>query len=267
MRKRRKKTLSRNKRRRRFFSSIVFLFLVIGSTVLITNLFFKIETIEVIKKGSLDYTNNEIIAVSGIQTGKTIFSFKTDEVVSNLIVKLPFIGSAKVERKLPRKVKITVSEVTEYASIPYKGGFLIVGKDLKVLSDASRAPMNTMSVYGLTPSAFNTGSRLKTTDETTPETLGYLFNEISRIGWFDKVTAVNVRDKLNIMLVYKDSILVTVGTQNNLDYKFDLMKEVIENRLEEGFAGTLDISVSGQARSTPGEFKYPMGFFDIGDEE
>jgi len=256
--------LRKRKRRRRSIAAALMVLMLTAALILIINLFFRINEIKVENSISSVYTGEQIIAASGIEKGKNIFSLKKDDVARRLLDTLPYLGKVVVERSLPGTVVLKVSETTDYAGIPYRGGYLIVSSNMKILSDTFVAPVDMPIVYGLTPTNFIPGAALEADNPGSVEALNALMEQLDRYGWFNKVTAINVRDKLDVSAVYEDRIFIKLGSIARLDYKFELLNEVMRNNLDDDFTGNINLSTDKYAYTTEGEMIFPAGYFDIG---
>ena len=61
---------------------------------------------------------------------------------------------------------------------------------------------------------------------------------------FDKITFVDFTDRLNMLLVYDNRVILELGTEAELPYKLRFAKNVLESELESSFTGTLDVSLA-----------------------
>ena len=96
--------------RDRFYSILVVLFAVAIGVTLCMTVFFNIQTIQV--QGETRYETEEIIRASGLAKGKNLLLADIKGGEEDLTVKLPYIGSAHIVRKLPATVIIEVEENT-----------------------------------------------------------------------------------------------------------------------------------------------------------
>ncbi len=62
------------------------------------------------------------------------------------------------------------------------------------------------------------------------------------------ITAIDVEDVQNINLLYDDRLLIRAGNINELDYKMQFAKEIVDTSLEEEVVGFLDVSYPSYAR-------------------
>lgn len=238
--------------------------ILFAAALLIINLFFRISDIKVENSVSSVYTGEQIIAASGVQKGSNIFRVKKDEIAKRLLDALPYLGKVVVQRRLPGTVVLKVSETTDYVGIPYRGGYLIVSSDMKILNDTFIAPVDMPMVYGLTPTNFIIGGRLAAENPGSVEALSAILEQMGYYGWFNKITAINVRDKLDVSAVYGDRVFIRFGSISKLDYKFELLNEIMRKNLSEDFTGNINLSTDKYAYTTEGEMSFPAGYFDIG---
>lgn len=84
--------------------------LTAGATV-----FFRVETVAV--SGNSRYTEEEIVAASGIQLNENLYGWNKFKVEQRLYQTLPYIGDVVIRRSLPSTVVITVTEWDAVAQI------------------------------------------------------------------------------------------------------------------------------------------------------
>ena len=88
--------------------------LTVGATV-----FFRVETVTV--TGNRRYTQEEIVAASGIQLGDNLYSLNKVRIDRNLRTTLPYIGELTINRALPSTIVITVTEWEAVAQVAVPG--------------------------------------------------------------------------------------------------------------------------------------------------
>jgi len=263
-----RRALQKKRRRRRRTVSISLIVILLGiALTAIVLVFFKVNDIKVENSITSMYTGNQIETASGIIKGQNIFSIKKKDITANILRALPYIGEVTIRRRLPNTVVLVVSETTDYVSIPYRGGYLIVSLDMRILSDTYIVSQGIPTVYGITPENFIPGQKLQARDPSTQEALSSLLNLVEEYGWIGRVTAINVRDKLEVYMVYEDRILIRFGSIAKLDYKFELLKETLETKLDKNFSGNINLATPKYVYVSEGEMRFPNSFFDIGSLE
>ena len=118
----RRSSRSRTRRRNRGrFGPLFKLLCVLAVIVALTGgatVFFRVETVMV--TGSQRYTQEEIIAASGIQVGDNLYGLNKVRIDQNIRTSLPYIGDLTINRALPSTIVITVVEweATAQVSVP-----------------------------------------------------------------------------------------------------------------------------------------------------
>ncbi|MCL1830811.1 MAG: FtsQ-type POTRA domain-containing protein, partial [Oscillospiraceae bacterium] len=227
-------------------------------------IFFKVSDIKVENSITSMYTGNQISTASGIVKGQNLFSFKKKDVVNRILKNLPYVGEVKVKRRFPGTVLLIISETTDYVNIPYRGGYLIVSLDMKILSDTFVAQEGIPTIYGIVPETFIPGQTLKASDDASLDALVSTLTLINDYGWTGRVTAINARDNLDVYMVYDDRILIRFGSVAKLDYKFELLKETMASKLSDDFSGNINLATPKYVYVSEGDMRFPARFFDIG---
>ena len=96
-------------------SGPIMFFLVIVAVIFVMSVFFRVSDIQV--RGNTHYTDEEIIRAIDIEEGDNLFFFDRFAALSRVFAKLPYIDEVTVERSLPNRVIITVSESQALAYI------------------------------------------------------------------------------------------------------------------------------------------------------
>ena len=142
-----KKTIRRKKGSKRIFFIIILLMLIGGFIYFINSDFFTVEHIYV--QGANTVTKEEILEISGLQTGDNIFSFKATE-VQQAVMNIPNIKNASVVRTSPDTVKIIVVERSAFMVLNSNGVFYAIDEDGNVLStDEKLVNSNGVIISGL----------------------------------------------------------------------------------------------------------------------
>lgn len=112
---------SHNKTRRRnrgrfglLFKLLCLVALVVALTAGVT-VFFRVEAVTV--TGNVRYTQEEIIAATGIQAGDNLFALNKNQINERLRQSLPYIGTVMIRRDLPSGITIAVTEWDAVAQI------------------------------------------------------------------------------------------------------------------------------------------------------
>lgn len=143
----RKKKKRRKKRYLLKFTILVALF--VGAYFFFTSEIFDIQKIQVEQNSY--YTAEQVISIAGAKTGVSVFKVHTGKMKNKLLAN-PYIQSAKVSRRLPNRLIITVEERKEFAAVA------IENADLSQITAAppAAAPDTGAGIGASSPAAVQT---------------------------------------------------------------------------------------------------------------
>lgn len=277
---------ARNNRRRRksrgrfgpLFKLLCVLTVVVAVTMGAT-VFFQVETVAV--SGNSRYTQEEVAAASGIQTGDNLFHMNKNQVARQIRETLPYIGEVSIQRSLPSTIVISVTEWDAVARVepPEEGrqtaaesgsGDSSAG-DSSGAEDASaqeQAPEvaaepwlisvggkllepaypggNTLSVTGLTSLMPRAGTPLAVPQEEQPklDALLSLLSALEKAEMLSQVSAVQLGNT-RITLRYLDRFDVKLPLNGDFSYQLRVLTAAVadlNSRIGESCTGTLDLS-------------------------
>ena len=87
-------------------SALLILAAVVGGCIV----FFRVDTINV--QGNSRYTQEEIVAASGIEQGDNMFLINKFQVIDQMISQLTYLDDVTIRRGLPSTLNVTVTECT-----------------------------------------------------------------------------------------------------------------------------------------------------------
>ncbi|WP_444659682.1 cell division protein FtsQ/DivIB [Caproiciproducens sp. R2] len=236
---------NRKRRRRRFlllFYVFLFLTVIAGAVAVSLTVLFKIETIEV--AGTSRYPAQAIVQAGGIRKGENLFLAHTKSAAAAIQQKLPYIGTAKVSRRLPARIVIEVTEEAVSGAIEYKGKYAVVGANGKVLELAEKMPENCTSIKGLSLSKAEAGKAVVYADASQKETFQSLSAAVSG-NKFEKITEMDFSNPYKIQVVYDGRIIMNLGLPSDFDYKIRFAKSIFDaGKIKDNERGTLNLSVA-----------------------
>lgn len=242
--------MRRRKRRGSIYVPVAVVILVIALFFGMST-FFNVSNIEV--TGIENYTEEEVIAASGIGLGKNIFFLDEDGAAQKIYEALPYMDDIQITKKLPDTVVIEASECYRLASIEYEGAFWIINKNGKILekTDAAGA-QDTIQIKGLEPIQPALGDKVALGEAGTLE-LGYMteiLNAVVKFHMEDDITWLDMSNVGGITLDYLDRFVVELGKGENAEIKLNMLLNVVEN-LEDSDSGRIDISTENEAHFMP----------------
>lgn len=244
--------------RRNFIIFLVFLFIAAAAGTAISAAFFKVNNI-VVKNSDKNinissyYTKEQIIAASGIQTGKNLITLNTSGIRSGIEKVLPYIGSVRIDRKLPDRVEITVTDTSAAYAIETAGGYILLNANAKTLENpASSIPSGAALVTGVSVKEAQVGSTCVFTQQAKYEKLTKLHGLFSKYG-VPQITKINLESDTDIRFVCENRITCVLGSMTSADDKIRLAAKSIAAENEKSYVSdiVIDLSFEGNAYVRP----------------
>ena len=241
-----------NKRKRKrsaLFAPLSFL-IICAALVFGMSVFFRVSGIEV--EGNLLYSREEIIEASGIEEGDNLFFINRFSAISRIFSKLPYVEKAVINRSLPNKLVIVVSESKAIACVTAEDGTWAIDRSCKLLSKASGEDLRGLiRVEGLTPIAPEAGQIIAPGEAESPKVnyLSAILTQIDALNLRDNITYIDISGISNPSFDYLGRFTVKLGANENIEYKFQCLLSAVE-ALSEGDRGTLDLSIDKRAHLT-----------------
>lgn len=155
---------SRRRRRRGRFSGLYRFFAVLAAAAAVIAacvVFFRIQNVTV--EGNSRYTAEEIVEASGIVSGDNLVALSKGKIASAIRLKLPYVESVSIRRRLPDTVELTVRERVAVASVDSASGRWLISSQGKILEQAGSQPV--VKVKGLLAAAPYAGGNLEVAEE------------------------------------------------------------------------------------------------------
>ena len=155
-----KKETRKKKKRKKKHYLLRLLFVIgigIGIYFLLTSELFTVSTITVEQNSY--YSEAQVISLAEAETGGNLFEISTSEMKEKLLNDA-YIKDAKIKRRFPDEIVITVTERKEAATIPYGSQFIIIDEDGIVLR-LTDVETTLTQLTGLTISNLEPGTPLE----------------------------------------------------------------------------------------------------------
>ena len=268
----RRSSRSRTHRRNRGrFGPLFKLLCVLAVVVALTGgatVFFRVETVEV--TGNQRYTQEEIIAASGIQMGDNLYALNKVSIDRKIRTRLPYVGELSINRALPSTIRIDVTEWEAVARVeaPSPEQAAAVREELgegkkdgepAALAQESwlisvrgklleQAPENStaIAVTGLTAIAPQAGEMMKVPEgeATRLEALTALLGAMEDADLFREISRIQL-EATRLIVRYADRFDAKMKLNADFGYNIRLMRAVRE-QMEEKYgpeaAGTIDLT-------------------------
>lgn len=233
---------SQQRRSGALFKALIVLITAVA-ILLAMSVFFKISRVDVV--GAETYSEEEVVAASGIEIGENLFFVDRFGAASRIFAQLPYIDSVTVTRQLPNHVLITVSESNAVACVKVDKKLYAINQNGKVISAVEETDAESLiRVKGIELEEPEPGTQLKAVkaDAGKLETLVALLQEIYARGMTDDVQDIDLSDALNPSFSYLDRFTVRVGENENISYKLGMLMSAVE-QLGDYESGTIDLSI------------------------
>ena len=250
--------MDRRKQRRMSKSAIVYvpigILLIVLLTIFGTNGFVKVT--EIIVVGATVYSDEEIIAVSGILPGDNLLFIDVSIAERRILTAMPFINAVEISRKPPDMIRIEVKESTALASVAYQNDVLIIDSTGRVLERSGSMPDNLIEIWGISPVDAAEGTRLRA-EQGGEMRLQYMLDVLAaleRESIQDGVSYLDVSNISQINFGYLGRFRIVLGGPNDLRQKLTSLNGAIEG-IEEieptGVTGTFRAEPTGKWIWTP----------------
>lgn len=225
-------------------------------------IFFRVHNVEV--QGNSYYTAEEIISAAGIASGDNLLTLSRGQIAGNVIAQLPYVKSVRVTRSLPDTVVITVTEDETTFAVKDAGGhyYLITAAGKAIAQAEEHEAKSHVLVEDLTIQPAVIGEAIHVLpgeDEAISpqeqlDALTLLLSEIEASHLEKDVTVVSVPSAFNLTLWYEDRFEVRLGTTDDLAYKLEYLKVVVQEQ-KEYTTGIIDLTFSSgpEAHVMPNE--------------
>ncbi len=231
----------KRKKRNALFAPVAFL-IICAALVFGLSVFFRVSTIEV--EGNSLYTSEEIIEASGIEQGDNLFFINRFSAISRIFSKLPYVEKAVINRSLPNRLVIVVTESQAIACVSAEDGTWAIDRGCKLLSKVSGDELRGLiRIEGLTPIAPGEAESPKV------NYLSAILTQIDALGLRDRITYIDISGIANPYFDYLGRFTVKLGSFENTEYKFQCLLSAVE-ALSDGDRGTLDLSIDKRAHLT-----------------
>lgn len=204
----------------------------------------------------IDVTGNEktsfgqVVKSSGIDYNQNIFRLNIKK-SKEAIKLLPYVDTVKIARYLPGGVMFKITERVPVACIKFATGYALLDKEGRLLEATDSRP-TLPEIQGITLKKQKIGEILKDTLPNEITAMDELLAELTEHGLLDRTSVINIKNPNNVSFVFDGNKTVKTGGNYRLDYKL-MMLEATISELAKSEAGTIDLSVEGEALFSPEE--------------
>ena len=258
----RKKQKSR-RGRSRLGKVIQFLFVValLGAMTVGATVFFQVEQVEV--SGNARYTQEEIVACTGIKPGDNLFRMNKFAIQDHVKEEMPYIEDILIRRRLPSTITVAVTEWDAVAQVLPNENWVapeveegetapvatevswLISVGGKLLEQAS-AEDARMKITGLTALDARDGIQISVPEEESGRLLSVvaLMDELERREMLADVSVMRV-GSTSIVLEYLGRYDVKLPLEGDFSYKLESLLAAVadqEGKRGQDIVGTFDLT-------------------------
>ena len=208
-------------------------------------------------KGDGTYTAEQILEASGISEGVNLYSFRASTVEKNITLRCPYIGSVEVDRDIPNRMTITVTEENPMYYAVVFGEYKLLSQNLRVLGEVASkedVPEGVIKLKLPTVSYSVAGRVIKFADEKRERSVRSVLTIAADSGIREKLTMIDLRDQFDMSMVCSGKQKLMVGSEADLEYKLKIAEKILENEMFESDSKyKIDFTVDGKTGVVPDE--------------
>ena len=259
---------NRKRTRRRSRLGILFQLLCLAALVAAltfgATVFFQVETLAV--TGNSRYTQEEIIAASGVQVGDNLFRMNKKQISQQILRQLPYVESVSILRGLPSTITFQVTEWDAVAQVEvYAQGQTqesgseeetqqaaaqeawLISVGGKLLEPVSASHTASISVTGITALAPQAGSMLAVPQDQQGKltALTNVLQQLQEQNMMGRVSSIDLTHTSYMLLRLDGSIDAKLPLTGDTAYYLRALNAAVEeeNRRRGGQAvGTMDLT-------------------------
>lgn len=251
------------KRKRNFRLAIVIcgfflaLSIVISPILILTAFRIKSFTVE----GVSPYTDEEIIAASGMELGDSLAFANLDKAGESIEKILPYTDNVKLTKKLPDKIIIRFDETARAFAIEVSSGmYALTDINLKVLELSGVLPEGVALVSGITPMKTEVGEEISFVTDGESDISVELIRRIAAAiteNSVEGIDYIDITNRSDIRMIYGGRIVLRLGDSIDVESKISLGNKVIkeENAIDPSQYGTVDLTIPKKAYFNPSDYE------------
>ncbi len=229
-----RKDIRKQRNQNRFVTAVLVTILLAICLFISLKVLFIVRTVE--STGSERYTQEEIVAFCAIPLEENIFKIETKAIAAALPENFTYIEKAKVSRRLPDKILVTVTDSIPTYYNEVKDGelstYTIYSQGFKKLTVQAAAPMGLMGIDA------------DLTNENNKKTLQSVIDLVHEKG-YEGISCIAVQDTGEISIIYDDRVTVKLGTMLDMEYKLKMSFHILTEEIGRDEKGVIDSTTAG----------------------
>ena len=192
---------------------------------------FRVQQVTV--SGDTRYDAQELIAVSQIAPGQSVFNIDGERAVANLLARFPYLDEVQVERPAYNTVNLRVHETAEWAAVAYGDRWLILGENGRGLFTepiAGTRPLRYLYLSGVSLTEQAGVGKLSLPEETLTLTRSLL--AACRANGLEPIDRIDLARANAIEVSWCGQITLKLGNASRMDYQLQLVAKSLPGLLE-----------------------------------
>ena len=220
---------------------------------------FRVKSFEV--EGVSTYSNEEIIAASGVEVGKSLFFANLKKAGENIERVLPYTDNVKLTKKLPDKIIIRFDETSRAFAIEVSSGmYALTDAEFKVLELTAVLPEDAALLVGVPPVKYDVGEVITfVSDDESDISLDLIKRIASAIteNEIKDINYINISNRSDIYMIYQGRIVLRFGDSIDIESKISLGSNVIkeEDLMYPHQYGTADLRIPKKGYFNPSDLE------------
>ena len=240
---------------------LLFVAALLGAMTVGATVFFQVEQVQV--SGNARYTQEEIVACTGIKPGDNLFRMNKFAIQDHVLEEMPYLENILIRRKLPSTITVTVEEWGAVAQIMPNENWVapevkegetapeatevswLISVGGKLLEQAP-AEDTRMKIVGLTALDARDGIQVAVPEEEQGrlESVVKLLEELERREMLTDCSMLRV-GSTHMVLEYLDRYDVKIPLEGDFTYKMESLLAAVadqENKRGQDIVGTFDLT-------------------------
>lgn len=226
---------------------IVLLMLILTAFLgfLVYRNFFVVDDVRL--EGSELYSDEEILAATGVRKGDNLYSFSSRVVEENVTLRLPYVRSLEVQRTIPDTVHFAVTEDAAAFCTELYGETWALSGSLRVLEPISESETDGLIRLRLPEVESAVAGRvLQLRDERTLTRIREVLSAVLASSLRERITAVDLRDSWKLTMVSDGAYLLDFGNGEDAETMLRVAYAVLSDPLFDGsIKAQIDLTMSG----------------------
>lgn len=205
--------------RKRLYINIIEILKIAGKIALIALVVFgiiwgynQLLVDEISINGSVKYSSEQLLSMSGIQNGAFILSY-TQTKISSKLSGIPDIKVLDIERTFPNKLEVKVADRDICAALEMSNGmYTLISVDGYVIDSGNMNADGIITIHGLSDHSYAIGSYINDGEITAAEaSVVSLLEGINSTSLAKVITAIDLSNTSCIKLEIGDEFIIVLG--------------------------------------------------------